>query len=684
MIRKIDRKTIKIKTLIVFIITFLVIQGCVCLLNKNQEKQGKIKAEYTAESTISRVESQLNKYLAESNLIKQTIEAGYDIDEKSFATVSQLMRDETGVIEAHELAKDGVVNQAYPLKGNEEAIGLDMLQNPARVKEARLAKKSGKYTIAGPYELVQGGKGSLLFDPVYRTDENGKKEFWGFSILVMNWEKFMKEIELEKLEEAGYYYQIWKKDLYSGEKIVIAESKKLNTENSMKVKCSVPNDTWYFEIVPQEGWITFEQILFGIIVGILVAGMLAACYYQFEIRRYKDYMHEVKLQKAVDDARAANEAKTRFLFNMSHDIRTPMNAIMGFSELLKTHIDEKERALDYIEKIHTSSTFLLSIINYVLEMARIESGEAALKTEEGNFEELVHSLQAVFEPTVNEKHLEYTCTLDVQHKYVICDKTKVREIILNIVSNSLKYTPEGGKVAFNITEEPSEHTDESIYKIVVEDTGIGMSKEYLPHIYEEFTREHSTTESKVIGTGLGLPIVKSLVDLMNGTIDVESELGKGTRFEVRLPLKTGREDNAFKQEERDIEGNIEQVKGMRILLAEDNDLNAEIACTILTESGMEVERAEDGRVCLQMLKERPKRYYDAVLMDIQMPNMDGYETAKAIRSLDDSRARIPVIAMTANAFDEDRMKAFEAGMDAHVAKPIDINILMHTLKGVLR
>lgn len=684
MIRKIDRKTIKIKTLIVFIITFLVIQGCVCLLNKNQEKQGKIKAEYTAESTISRVESQLNKYLAESNLIKQTIEAGYDIDEKSFATVSQLMRDETGVIEAHELAKDGVVNQAYPLKGNEEAIGLDMLQNPARVKEARLAKKSGKYTIAGPYELVQGGKGSLLFDPVYRTDENGKKEFWGFSILVMNWEKFMKEIELEKLEEAGYYYQIWKKDLYSGEKIVIAESKKLNTENSMRVKCSVPNDTWYFEIVPQEGWITFEQILFGIIVGILVAGMLAACYYQFEIRRYKDYMHEVKLQKAVDDARAANEAKTRFLFNMSHDIRTPMNAIMGFSELLKTHIDEKERALDYIEKIHTSSTFLLSIINYVLEMARIESGEAALKTEEGNFEELVHSLQAVFEPTVNEKHLEYTCTLDVQHKYVICDKTKVREIILNIVSNSLKYTPEGGKVAFNITEEPSEHTDESIYKIVVEDTGIGMSKEYLPHIYEEFTREHSTTESKVIGTGLGLPIVKSLVDLMNGTIDVESELGKGTRFEVRLPLKTGREDNAFKQEERDIEGNIEQVKGMRILLAEDNDLNAEIACTILTESGMEVERAEDGRVCLQMLKERPKRYYDAVLMDIQMPNMDGYETAKAIRSLDDSRARIPVIAMTANAFDEDRMKAFEAGMDAHVAKPIDINILMHTLKGVLR
>ena len=681
--RNTDRKTIRVKTLVVFILTFLVIQGCVCLLNKNQEKQEKLKAEYTAESTISRVESQLNKYLAESNLIKRTIEAGYDIDEKSFATISQLMRDETGVIEAHELAKDGIVNQAYPLEGNEEAIGLDMLKNPARRKEAGLAKESGEYTIAGPYELVQGGTGSLLFDPVYRTDKDGKKEFWGFSILVMNWEKFMKEIELEKLEDAGYCYQIWKKDLYSGEKIVIAESDRSNTGDSMNVKCSVPNDTWYFEIVPKDGWITFQQILFGIIIALGVAGMMATGYYQFEIRRYKDYMHEVSLQKAVDDARAANEAKTRFLFNMSHDIRTPMNAIMGFSDLLKKHIDEKERALDYIDKIHTSSTFLLSIINYVLEMARIESGKATLKTEDGDFEELVHSLQAVFEPPVKEKKLEYVCTLDVQHKHVICDKTKLREIILNIVGNSLKYTTEGGKVSFCITEEPSELENEAMYKIVVEDNGIGMSKEYLPHIFEEFTREHSTTESKVIGTGLGLPIVKSLVELMHGTIDVESELGKGTRFEVQLPLKIRQEDDTQKQEERDVKSSIEHLKGMRILLAEDNDLNAEIAGTILKECELEVERVEDGELCLQRLKERPKRYYDAILMDIQMPNMDGYETTKAIRKLDDSRARIPVIAMTANAFDEDRMRAFEAGMDAHVAKPVDVNILMNTLKGVL-
>lgn len=681
--RKIDRRTVKIKTAGVFIITFLIIQAGVFFLNMNQEKEGKLKAEYTAESTIERIESQLNKYLAESNLIKRTIESGYDIDEKSFSTLSELMKDDNGVIEANELAKDGIVTQAYPLEGNEEAIGLDMLQNPARRKEARLAKKSGEYTIAGPYELVQGGTGSLLFDPVYRKNSEGKKEFWGFSILVMNWEKFMKEIELDKLEDAGYYYQIWKKDLYSGEKIIVAESQKSCEVKPMKVSCAVPNDTWYFEIAPKDGWTTLQQILFGTVVGIALSGMLAAGYYQFEMRRYKDYMHEVRLQKAVEEARAANEAKTRFLFNMSHDIRTPMNAIMGFSELLKTHIDEKERALDYIEKIHASSTFLLSIINYVLEMARIESGKATLKTEEGNLEELIESLQAVFEPQVKEKKLTYTCNLDVTHKHVICDRTKMREIILNIVGNSLKYTPEGGKVSFSITEKPSENQDEAVFKIVVEDTGIGMSKEYLPHIFEEFTREHSTTESKVIGTGLGLPIVKSLVELMHGTIDVESEAGKGTRFEVNLPLKIAQEEDAFKLAEKDVTNNIEKLKGMRILLAEDNDLNAEIAVTILEECGLKVERAEDGEICLKMLKERPKRYYDAILMDIQMPKMDGYQTTKLIRQMDDSRARIPVIAMTANAFDEDRKKAYDAGMDAHVAKPVDIKKLIHTLKGVL-
>lgn len=681
--RKMNRKLVRQKTAIVFIVAFLLILGCVFLLNRSQEKEEKLKAEYTAESTIGRVESQLNKYLAESDLIKKTIESGYKIDEESFAKLSELMRDDSGVIEANELAKDGVVNQAYPLEGNEEAIGLDMLQNPARKKEARQAKKSGEYTIAGPYELVQGGAGSLLFDPVYRINHNGEKQFWGFSILVLNWEKFMKEIELDKLEEAGYRYQIWKKDMYNGKKIVIAESENLKIKNPLTVKCSVPNDTWYFEITPEEGWVSLRQIVFGVAVSLALATLLAIGYYQYAMQRYKDYVHEKRLQKSVREARAANEAKTRFLFNMSHDIRTPMNAIMGFAELLETHIDDRERAKDYIQKIRSSSAFLLSIINYVLEMARIESGKATLKSEAGDFHALLDSLQAVFEPEVKEKNLEYSCKLDVEHTHVMCDKTKLREIILNIVGNAIKYTPDGGKITMTITEIPSENSEYTIYKIVVEDTGIGMSEEYLPHIFEEFTRERSTTESKVIGTGLGLPIVKSLVELMQGNIEVSSKVGEGTKFEVTLPFKIVTDEQISEIEEKSADMIPDNLKGKKILLAEDNELNAEIAMTILKEYGFEVTRVIDGKKCLEHIEEMPEHYYDVILMDIQMPNMDGYEATRKIRELKDGRKNIPIIAMTANAFDEDKKKAIDTGMNAHVAKPIDIHVLVRTLKEVL-
>ena len=681
--RKINRKQVYRNTALVCIISFLIILCGVIALDRNQEKEEKLKAGYTAESTIGRVELQLNKYLAESNLIKRMIESGYDIDGDSFEELSKLMHDESGVIEANEIAKDGVVNQAYPLEGNEEAIGLDMLQNPARKKEARQAKKSGEYTIAGPYELVQGGTGALLFEPVYQENNTGKKKFWGFSILVLNWEKFVKETELNKLEEAGYEYQIWKKDMYTGKKIVIAESKHMKLKNSMQVRCTVPNDTWYFEITPREGWVSLKMIVCGLLISVTLACLLAGVYYQFAMQQYKDYIHEKTLQKSVREAKAANEAKTRFLFNMSHDIRTPMNAIIGFAELLEKHLDDRKRAMAYVKKIRSSSSFLLSIINYVLEMARIESGKATLKSEIGDFEELVNSLEAVFEPVVNEKGLEYHCELKIEHQNVICDRTKVREIILNIVGNSIKYTPKGGKVVMKITELPAELTGIAKYKMIIEDNGIGMSEDYLPHIFEEFTRERTTTESKIIGTGLGLPIVKSLVDLMHGSIDVESKPEKGTRFTVILPFKIATEKQISDEQEKTADIIPDYLRGKRILLAEDNELNAEIAITILEEYGFKVTRVADGRQCLEELKKMPEDYYDIILMDIQMPDMDGYEATKRIRSMKDGRSRIPIVAMTANAFDEDKKKAIDTGMNGHIAKPMDVHVLIRTLKEVL-
>lgn len=684
--RKMKRKYIRLKTTLVFIFIFLAVWCVIWIINQSQERREKLKATYTAESTVSRVESQLSKYLAESDLMKRIVEKEYDIDNEQFDKLAELMQEDEDVIEARELAEDGVVSRIYPMEGNEAAMGLDTLQNPARKKEARLARLSGEYTIAGPYELVQGGTGALLFDPAYITDQNGEEKFWGFSILVMNWDNFIQEVELEKLEEAGYDYQIWKKDLYTGEKIIIDESENSNLNNSLEVACSVPNDTWYFEIVPENGWITVSQKVFGVIISIALAVMASVGYWQYKMRRYKDILHEEELEKAAIEARMANEAKTRFLFYMSHDIRTPMNAIIGFADLLEKHLDDKKRVIDYISKIKHSSSFLLSLINYVLEMARIESGKATLKTETGDLKNLVNTLNDVFEPSIEEKKLQYTCNLKVENPYVHCDKTKLREILLNVISNSIKYTPEGGSVTVDITEEGHDAEKKvSFYRFTIEDTGIGMSKEYLPHIFEEFSRENTSTESKVIGTGLGLPIVKSLVDLMGGTIEVSSEVAVGTKTIIILPFLVSEEEcKDAVQEQQESTKLLALLMGKRILLAEDNELNAEIAITILEEEGLKVEWAEDGIKCLEMLKKVPEDYYDMILMDIQMPNMDGYRTTEEIRSLPDKRAQIPIVAMTANVFDEDKKKAYEAGMNGYIAKPIDTKAIFSTLGEILQ
>ena len=682
-LQKITRKT-RILPVVVFCAAFAVLTFAAHLLYQNQAKDEQLRAVYTAESTVGRVSSQLNQYLSESNFIKKLIESGYDISGRPFAVISGHMQEGKDIIKAHELAKDGIVSQVYPILENQAAIGLDMLENPARKKEATLAKESGEYTIAGPFELAQGDTGALLFDPIYTTDATGLRDFWGFSILVLRWDQFMDEIELNKLEEAGYRYQIWKKDLYTEEKVVIAESEGFLPNDALEVTCSVPNDTWYFEIVPAKGWVSPQQMLFGLLLSVVISGLLAYGCWQFLVREEQDALHEAALEKSAQEAREANEAKTRFLFNMSHDIRTPMNAIIGFSDLLEKHIDEREKVLDYTEKIKSSSSFLLSLINYVLEIARIESGKAVLKEEVGDLQLLTNTLSDVFEPSVRQKQLTCTYHTDLVHPYIICDKTKVREILLNIISNAIKYTPEGGHIAVSISETPCEQAGMGRYTFRVQDDGIGMSEDYLPHIFEEFSREHTSTESKVIGTGLGLPIVKALVDRMHGTIDVQSKIGCGTTMTVTLPLPLASEEQVRTYQQPVEEQLPADLKGRRILLAEDNDLNAEIAMTLLQENGLEVERAADGLLCVAALQNHPADYYDAILMDIQMPHMNGYQATQTIRSLRDPRRNIPIIAMTANAFDEDCQKALEVGMNEHLAKPIDLDALFKTLERVLK
>lgn len=672
-------KQIRIYCLVVGIISFFIVSVCGQLLNRNTVNEEKMRAAFTAETTVNRIKSQLNRYLDVSEFFQNIIGSGHQMDSKEFQALSQMISDDSQIIKVIEQAPDGVVKDIYPLKGNEAAFGIDMLNNPARKYEANLAMKSGQYTIAGPYELNQGGLGSLLFEPIYITDKSGKKSFWGFSILVLDWNRFLEELELDKLTDASYCYQMWKKDGNSGKKTIIAQGGDAIHKGAVQISCKVPNDTWYFEIIPHTGWVTVKQQALVFLVAISIAVLATAICYLMLHRKQREKLYTEEIRKSAEKARKANEAKTRFLFNMSHDIRTPMNAIVGFSGLLEKSIHDEKKSLDYIKKIRVSSDILLTIINQVLEMARIESGKITLSSESVNIREMVEAMNTVFESSLTKKSLEYQCSLNVVHDQILCDKTKMEEIILNVVSNSIKYTNPHGKITVSIDELDSEDEKNANYKVVVEDNGIGMSQDYLPHIFEEFSREHTSTETRVAGTGLGLPIVKSLVDRMGGTIEVESEEGKGTRFIMKFSFPVSLENQVREKEKQNIPDITEKLKGKRILLAEDNDLNAEIAETVLVEAGIEVKRVEDGLQCIEELKKMPENYYDVILMDVQMPNMDGYTATQRIRDLDDSRAEIPIIAMTANAYDEDRRKAQEAGMDGFLAKPLDVDEMMRLL-----
>lgn len=394
--------------------------------------------------------------------------------------------------------------------------------------------------------------------------------------------------------------------------------------------------------------------------------------------------NELLLEKELlTSANDANEAKTTFLLNMSHDIRTPMNAILGYSKLMRKKLTDPE-LLHYQDMIEQSGNLLLSILNNVLDMARIESGKMELDENYNKAGDIVSGVCSVFAMEARKKQLTIEHIVDVQHPNIICDSTKMQEILTNIISNAVKYTPPGGKVTIRTRELPDERDGYIRIETSVEDTGIGMSKEFLPKLFDSFSREYDTTAAKVSGSGLGMAIVKSLVDLMDGTIHVESELGRGSTFTVTIPHKLA-EKKYYEKKGCTAAGSGVDFTGKHVLLAEDNDLNAEIAIALLEEMGFTVERAEDGIICVDMLEQAPAGTFDVILMDVQMPNMDGYKATQIIRRLpDEKKSQIPIVAMTANAFAEDRKKAFVMGMNGHIAKPVDVEQIQETLAGILK
>ena len=448
-------------------------------------------------------------------------------------------------------------------------------------------------------------------------------------------------------------------------------AKRLEGKNSLFHTCERTDGTWILSmIVPQK----YDEN--GRVVSVLLANR------DFTEEKKRELEQEEALRQEKIKAEKANEAKSIFLFNMSHDIRTPMNAIVGYSQLMKKELSNP-KFVHYQEMIEQSSKLLLSIINNVLDMARVESGKMELDENYevvGNITQLVCS---AFATEASRKNIELNKIVNVEHKHIIVDSTKMQEILSNLISNEIKYTSAGGKVTIDTKELPYDKEGYVLIQTKVSDTGIGMSKEFLPSLFELFTRERNTTLSKIPGTGLGMAIVKNLVDLMNGSIEVESELGKGSTFTITIPHKIANRDYTNRNIESSNKFDID-FKGKRILLAEDNELNAEITTTILSEMGFEVKAVEDGILCVNEIQHQPCHTYDLILMDIQMPNMDGYKATHCIRHLSQpEKANIPIIAMSANAFEEDKKKAFDVKMNDYITKPIDFQKMEEVLKNIL-
>ena len=518
-------------------------------------------------------------------------------------------------------------------------------------------------------------------------------------------------------EEYIYNYSLMKRMLTNG----IIKQEQYDSINA-KIKngisgvelIEVEDELYYFSFLPLESsnndlicivpvsvqsssFIEYQQLARRLVVlTIFILSVLGILLTNFIVKNAKA-MERVKFEeekriiqeetmKALEveknRANQANLAKSRFLSSISHDIRTPMNAIIGYTNLAKDYFNDQNKLQDYLEKIKISSDHLLSLINDVLDMSRIESGQMKLKEEPFSLLQIIDELKNIFISTVKEKDLSIKIELiDVVHEYIVCDKMRISQIFINIVSNAIKYTNPKGIITIKVIEEPSNDDTMASFKFSIKDTGIGMTDEFKKNIFEPFAREDRLSLSRIEGTGLGMSITKKIIDLMNGTIKVNSTLGVGSEFIVSLRLKIA---NDYKTNIENEDNNNLKISGKRILLVDDLAINREIVMTFLEKVGAIVETAENGEIALEMLKISNHNYYDLVLMDVMMPVMDGYQATKEIRKLEDKKiSNIPIIAMTANAFEDDRQNAIDAGMNDYISKPIKVETLYSVIKKYL-
>ena len=443
---------------------------------------------------------------------------------------------------------------------------------------------------------------------------------------------------------------------------------RLHNKESMSSEFKKKDGSWFLSIVVPQ---SYDKN--GNVTSVLIANR------DVTDEKLRELKQEEELREAKLKAECANKAKSSFLFNMSHDIRTPMNAIIGYSELASRHLQETDKLGRYLEKIQICGKELLAMLGNVLDLARIENNKVEMEYTVSDVHECFENCAIMFQQQAESKDQTFSLTEQIMYPYVYMDAPHLSEICLNIISNAIKYINTGGTISCNVVQKSCEKEDWCDMIITISDNGIGMSEEFQKRIFEIFERERNTTLSHIDGSGIGMGITKKLVELMDGTIEVESKQGEGSTFTVTIPCRKASKEETLAKKNSNL-CNKNCLNGVRILLVEDNEINTEIATELLTEEGCIVETANDGVVCIDMIEKADADYYKMILMDIQMPVMNGYDAALVIRKMKDTKkARIPIIAMTANAFAEDIQKVLSVGMNAHVAKPVDMNILVPTM-----
>ena len=556
-------------------------------------------------------------------------------------------------IQSIQIAPDGVVTEIYPEAGNETGK-IDLIHDKERGKISCYARDNDVITMQGPFSLKQGGTGIAVRNPVYVEQKNGERTFWGFTIVIIRVPDIFAD-SIKSLTDFSYEYKLSKSIAPWDETYEEVYGSGVEMIDPVTYTFELGDSQWVLEVMPENGWNSNEKLYrlcgYGLLIVLLLTGFVFMIMLLHRIQESENTVVELnkKLQKALEQAKTASVEKSNFLFNMSHDIRTPMNAVIGMTSLI-----------------------------------RHDAGKTVFKYDDFSILNFIQEINNLFHSQIDEKKQTLTTKKNIRHEWVNGDQLHLMQIFSNLLSNAVKYTQKGGEIQFLVEECETNSFVYAKYRFLVRDNGIGMSADFKDKIFDAFTRAESSVTNKIQGTGLGMAITRNLVEAMGGTIDVESELGQGSCFEVLIELRIAEDRTvalAAQEETDEQDGNI--LQGMRFLCAEDNELNAEILTELLKIEGAECTICENGEEVLKAFEQSAPGDYDMILMDVQMPVMNGYEATKAIRrSSHELAKKIPIIAMTANAFSEDIQHSLAAGMNAHVSKPVEMKVLEKTIRSI--